>query len=95
MQSILEEFAYGNVSLPPCSLPQTPAYKEAARLAAVNEENLLARLNEEEKDIFEKFLDAQGEAHHFTEIEHLIRGYKLGVLMTAEVFVTGGDLTAG
>ena len=32
---------------------------------------------------------------HGNVAENLLRGYKLGVLMTAEAFVTGGDLIDG
>ena len=87
MKSILEEFAYGNVSLQPQSFKQNPAYCEAMRFVTINEEKLLARLSEEEKAIFQKFVDAQDEANQITATENLVRGYKLGVLMTAEAFV--------
>ncbi|MCL2368141.1 MAG: hypothetical protein FWC72_04020 [Oscillospiraceae bacterium] len=95
MRSILEEFAHGNISPETQSFKKTPAYREAMKFATINEEKLVDRLNEEEKIIFEKFLDAQDEANALEAVGNLIYGYKLGVLMTAEAFITGGDLIAG
>jgi len=74
--------------------PSNAAYCEARRVVAINEENLLAKLSEEEKVIFQKFVEAQDEVNQLIATEHLVRGYKLGVLMTAEAFVTCGDLVA-
>ena len=89
MKSILEEFAYGNITLQPQAFQC-----DAMQFVTINEEKLLARLNEEEKEIFQKFTDALDEVNFQEATENLIRGYKLGVLMTAEAFVTGGDLIA-
>jgi len=95
MQSILEEFAYGTVTLQPRSFEPSSAYSEALRLVAKNEENLLGKLDGEEKLLLETLIDMQGEVNQLTAVRSLVRGYKLGVLMTAEAFVTGGDLVAG
>jgi len=65
------------------------------RFVIINEEKLLAKLNEEERTIFQKFVEAQDEVNQLTATENLVRGYKLGVLMTAEAFITGGELIAG
>jgi hypothetical protein len=60
-----------------------------------NEEKLLARLSEEDKLLFQKYVDAQGEVNRLTAASSLIYGFKLGLLMTAEAFVTGESLIAG
>ena len=95
MRSILEEFAYGNIS------PETQLYKrnsefgQAMRAVTSNEEQLIGRLDGEDKALFQKYVDAQGEVNQLTAVNNLIYGYKLGVLMTAEAFMTRGDLVAG
>jgi len=93
MQSILEEFFYGNISPEAQSFERDSAYAETLRLVSRNEEKLRAQLNEEEKEILRKYMDAQMELNRLTAIKNQIYGYKLGVLLTAEAFVTGGDLT--
>lgn len=95
MHSILEEFAYGNIS------PETQSFKQGSKLADAmralsgNEEKLLRILSGEEKIIFQKYVDAQGEVNQLTAVKNLVYGYKLGFLMAAEAFVTSGDIISG
>ena len=59
------------------------------------EEKLLDRLGAEDRDLFEKYVDAQGEANQLTAVKNLIYGYRLGLTMTAEAFVGMDNLYAG
>lgn len=95
MRSILEEVAYGNISPEVQCFKRNSRYREAMSAVSGNEEKLLGRLNEEEKSIFEKFVEAQGEVNQLTAVKNLVYGYKLGVLMTAEAFMTSDGLIAG
>lgn len=94
MQSILEEFAYGNVSPEVRFFKRNSRYGEAMGALATNEEKLLGKLNGDEREIFQKFVDAQGEVNELTAVENLIYGFKLGLIMTAEAFITSSDLVA-
>jgi len=95
MRSILEEFAYGNI--PPKSQGFTPnsTYGQAMHAVYANEEKLFHKLGGEEKIIFQKYVDAQCELNELTGVRNFTYGYKLGLLMTAEAFITGSQLIAG
>lgn len=95
MQSILKEFAYGNISPEIRFFKHNSRYGEAMNAVSSNEEKLLGKLNDEEKELFQKFADAQSELNQLTAVENLIHGYKLGLLMTAEAFITSGALLCG
>jgi len=95
MQSILEEFFYGNISPEVQFTEKGSKYDKAMGIICHIEEKLLARLNAEEKEMLQKYINAQMELNSLTAVRSQIYGYKLGVLMTAEAFVTGGDLVAG
>ena len=95
MTSILEEFAYGNLSPQVCTFRHNSEYGEVLRILSQNEECLLARLNEEDKNIFENYVGAQGELNRLTAVGNLIYGYLLGLTMTAEAFVGIDDLIFG
>jgi len=95
MQSILEEFAYGNISPEAQCFKRNSPYGEAMSAVSSNEEKLLRILDGEEKILFQKYVDAQGEVNQLTAVKNLVYGFKLGLLMTAEAFITGGDLIAG
>jgi len=52
MQSILEEFAYGNVSPEVRFFKRNSRYGEAMGALATNEEKLLGKLNGDEREYF-------------------------------------------
>jgi len=89
MPRILEDFARGDMAI---NLPPAPNSEraDAMRIANNLENKLLARLSGENKAIFEKFVKTNLEIIELTAIENRIHGYGLGVMMTAEVFVTAG-----
>ena len=95
MPSILEEFAYGNISPEAQTYSKHSELGQALTLAGKVADKLLAKLNAEEKELLEKLLDAEGEVNHFTAMKHFLYGYKLGVTMTAEAFVTSEELIIG
>ena len=95
MESILEEFAYGNVSPENQYVKRGSRYDGAMKSVSVNEEKLFRMLEGEEKIIFQKYVDAQGEVNQLTAVKNIVYGYKLGLLMTAEAFLTSGDLISG
>jgi hypothetical protein len=92
MTSILEEFAYGNISPEVRLFNRNSEYGEVMRVLSQNEECLLARLSEEDKNLFKNYIGTQGELNRLTAVGNLIYGYKLGLTMTAEAFVGMDDL---
>lgn len=95
MNSILEEFSYGNLSPEVQFFKKDSKYGRAVELVSRIEGKLLDQLGAEDKDLFERYVDAQGEANQLTAVKNLIYGYKLGLMMTAEAFVGMDDLLIG
>jgi len=95
MKSILEEFAYGNISPEVQSVPRDSELGKAYALVSKLEEKLFEKANAEERETLEELMDAQVEVNRLTAVQNLLYGYKLGVVMTAEAFVTSEDLVAG
>ena len=56
-----------------------------------HQDDLLSRLNDEEKEIFEKYADAASEMYSHTNREVFISGFTLGVKIMAEVFMTDDE----
>ena len=94
MRSILKEFAYGNVSPEIQTFTPNSDYGQAVRAVSSGEEKLLNKLSGDEKNIFQRYAVAQSELNLLTAVKNLVYGYKLGLIMTAEAFVTSGDLIA-
>jgi len=95
MKSILEEFAYGSILPGGRTFKWDSEFAEAMSILTSCEKKLLDTLNADEKALYEKYTDAQGEIDELTAVKSFIYGYKLGLLMTAEAFITGGDLISG
>lgn len=92
MKSILEEFAYGNISPEVHSFKKDSHFGRTMKKLTDSEDKLYAVLNEPEKEILKEFSDAQIEINMLSGVERFIYGYRLGVLMTAEVFDGRDDL---
>jgi len=94
MRSILTEFAYGNIN--PELQPDSKQSELGEAFALVDriEEKFRARLHTEEVELLERFTEAHIELNRLTAVQNLLYGYKLGVVMTAEAFVTSDDLIA-
>lgn len=91
MTSILEEFAYGNLSSQ-AYLDKDAQYRETAEIVLCNERKLREKLGAEYQSQLETYLDMQHELIQLTAVKNLMYGYQLGLLMTSEAFITSGDL---
>lgn len=95
MATILEEFANDNLHPGSRYFVRNSEYGRAAKRLTDTENALLASLCEPEKKLLEDFTKAQDEVNHLARIDKFIYGYRLGVLMTMEVFQTSDDIVTG
>jgi hypothetical protein len=86
MKSILKEFAQGNISPQFGSIKSNSHYKRTFETFSNCADKLKAELNEEFHEILHKLIDAQAEMNLISEEDKFIYGYRLGVLMTMDVF---------
>ena len=77
--NILEDLWFGNISPWERPFRKDGAYAE------------LLALNDEEKEIFEKFADCTTEMHDLTEREAFVKGFTIGARIIIEVLAQGGD----
>ena len=86
MKNILEDFAYGNINPDVGTIKKGSKYEHVMQTIADSEKRLLNMLDEESKELFIKCLSLQSEANAISNTDKFIYGYRLGVLMTMEVF---------
>ncbi|MCL2851809.1 MAG: hypothetical protein FWE20_02065 [Defluviitaleaceae bacterium] len=86
MKNILEKFALGKISPPFDGYRKDPQSRHTFNTYLDIEDKLMAMLDGEAKIIFEKYVKVQAEAMSMNETDKFIYGYRLGVLMTMEVF---------
>ena len=95
MKSILREFAYGNISPTVGAAKKDSHYERIAKTLLDRETKLLAMLDGELAEIFKQFIDAQARLSSIVETDRFIYGYRLGVLMTMDVFNDYDDAAFG
>ena len=86
MNSILEEFARGNVSPESHFFKRDSHFGRTMKILSDSEEKLLSALDGELKETLKQFSEAQAEISLLSGIDRFIRGYRIGVLMTMEIF---------
>jgi len=83
--NIIEDLWFGNISPWERSFKKDSPYAELLALVVRHQEDLLSRMNDEEKEIFEKYCDCASEMHDLTEREAFVKGFTLGCRIIIEV----------
>ena len=89
--NILEDLWFGNISPWERPFKKDGEYAELLSLVIRHQEDLLSRLNDEEKEIFEKYTDCTNEMHDLTEREAFLKGFTIGAQIIIEVMATDND----
>ena len=87
MKGTLEELWQGNVSPQEDSRNNTPEMKQLMEYMARHHDDLLKTMTDEQKEIFEKFDDCWSEYASYAEEAIFAYAFKLGVQLSAEVFL--------
>lgn len=80
----LEDLYYGNIHPYERDIKKTSRESALLRLVVKNENDLLATLTEQQKEIFQKCKDAEGEMHCAFELRSFIEGFRLGMKLAVE-----------
>ena len=89
MSSTIEELYYGNIPLSERDFKRNSAYAQVLKLTAQNEEKQTEMLTESQKETFQKYKDCTSELEGMTEVTTFALGFKLGLRLTAEAFISG------
>ena len=89
---MLEEFWYGNINPMERPFQRQRKFDKTFRLLTKNEEKLLENLNEQEKEVFDKFKACYDEMIQITECQTFIKGFKLGARFVIACFEHDSDI---
>ena len=89
MSNIIEDFYYGNIEPQEVSSELTPKLKKKLSNLAEKEEQLTARLNGEDKELFQNYVSAYNEFSTTSNADNFISGFRLGAKFTYETFIKG------
>ena len=88
MRSILEELFYGNVCPNTDCRSHDKETKQLMGYIADHHDNLLSTLNEQQKELLEKFDDCYNELTDINEREIFSYAFKLGMRIAIEVLTS-------
>ena len=91
MGKILDAFADDELCVNPTTYKGSREYRKAIDTMYKTAEELAAKLNDEEKKLFEQFRDAQADENHLYQLDVFKRGFRIAVLMLFEAFAAGED----
>ena len=87
MSNIIENFYYGNLEPQEINSELTPKLKRELSNLTDKEEQLTARLNGENKELFQNYVSAYVEFSTTSNADSFISGFRLGAKFTYETFV--------
>ena len=88
MRSILEELFYGNICPNTDCRSRDKETKQLMGYIADHHDNLLSNLNDQQKEILEKFDDCYTELNDINEREIFSYAFKLGMRIAIEVLTS-------
>ena len=89
---ILEEFWCGNINPAERPFLRQRRFDKAFRILTKNEEKLFESLNEQEKELLEKYKACYDEMIQTTECQTFIKGFKLGARFVMACFENDEDI---
>lgn len=91
MRSILEELFYGNICPNTDCRSSDKEIKELKEYISDHHDTILKNLNDNQKEVFEKFDDCYSELTDIHEREIFVYAFRLGMRIAVEVFYTSKD----
>ena len=87
MSNIIEDFYYGNIEPQELNSELTPKLKKILSNLAEKEEQLSARLNGDDKELFQNYVSTYVEFSTISNSDSFISGFRLGAKFTYDTFV--------
>lgn len=91
MGRMLKALATDQININAITERPSPQHKRLYKRSCELQAELEKKLNDDEKELLDKLMDTMFEDGSCYAEEKFIRGYKLGVLMTAEVYQEQGE----
>ena len=95
MRSILEELYYGSIRPDGKVYSEDSPFAEATQNKKANFDELMATLNDSQKETFEKYCDAHTEHEDITRFDLFTYALKFGILLMMEVFMGRREVWVG
>jgi len=90
MKSILEELYMGNIGFDSWNYGKDSPYVKAAQKKLENMTLLTATLDDSQKELFNGYVEAQGDMEAITRYDTFVEALKFGILFMIDIFAKDG-----
>lgn len=87
MLSFIEEFYYGNLEPQESTTELNGRLRKSLKVLTATEEQLYAKITDEDKDLFEKYLNQNRDFLCISNADSFISGFRHGAKFAYETFV--------
>ena len=91
MKSMIKELYHGNLGFDSWNYGKDSPFVKAAQKKANNMEALIKTFDDSQKELFEGYLDAQGDIEAITRYDTFVEALKFGILLMNEIYTGDSD----
>ena len=91
MKSVIKELYHGNLGFDSWTYGKDSPFVKAAQKKADNMKALMETFDDSQKEMFEGYIDAQGDIEAITRYDTFVEALKFGILLMIEVYISDGD----
>jgi len=91
MKSVIKELYHGNLGFDSWTYGKDSPFVKAAQKKADNMKALMESFDNSQKELFEGYIDAQGDIEAITRYDTFVEALRFGILLMIEVYANDGD----
>jgi len=91
MKSVIKELYHGNLGFDSWTYCKDSPFVKAAQKKADNMKALMESFDDSQKELFEGYIDAQGDSEAITRYDTFVEALRFGILIMVEVCTSDGD----
>ena len=91
MKSVIKELYHGNLGFDSWTYGKDSPFVKAAQKKADNMKALMETFDDSQKELFEGYIDAQGDIEAITRYDTFVEALKFGILFMIAVYANDGD----
>jgi len=90
MNNVIKELYHGNLGFDSWNYGKDSPFVKAAQKKANNMEALMKAFDDSQKELFEGYIDAQGDIEAITRYDTFVEALKFGILLMIAVYTNDG-----
>jgi len=91
MKSVIKELYHGNLGFDSWTYGKDSPFVKAAQKKVDNMKALMETFDDSQKELFEGYIDAQGDIEAITRYDTFVEALRFGILLMIEVYANDGD----